>query len=79
MADKDGKDGDDHSPSSLNEQESAFSYDEVLEHIGELGAYQLRTFFALLMPCFFFGLMIMCYTFTAGIPQYRSISSFIFI
>lgn len=60
----------------LTEHETPFSYDEVLEHIGQLGPYQLRTFLALLMPCFFFGLTIMCYTFTAGIPQYRSVCNF---
>ena len=56
-----------------NQNETPFSYDEVLEHIGELGPYQLRSFLVLLMPCFFFGLTIMSYTFTAGIPQYRSV------
>ena len=55
----------------LNHQEISFNYDEVLEHIGQLGPYQLRALLVLMMPCFFFGLIIMCYTFTAGIPQYR--------
>jgi len=54
-----------------NQNETPFSYDEVLEHIGQLGPYQLRSFLVLLMPCFFFGLTIMSYIFTAGIPRYR--------
>ena len=58
--------------------ETPFSYDDVLEHIGHLGRYQLRTFLILLMPCFFFGLTILNYTFTAGIPQYRLVSHFHF-
>ena len=58
--------------------ETPFSYDDVLEHIGHLGRYQIRTFLILLMPCFFFGLNILNYTFTAGIPQYRLVSHFCF-
>ena len=51
--------------------EKSFSYDDVLEHIGQLGHYQLRTLFLLLLPCLFFGLTILSYTFLGGIHQYR--------
>ena len=49
----------------------SFSYDDVLEHIGPLGRYQLRTLILLLFPCLFFGPTILSYTFVGGIPQYR--------
>ena len=51
--------------------ENSFSYDDVLEHIGQLGRYQLRTLILLLFPCLFFGPTILSYTFVGGIPQYR--------
>ena len=51
--------------------ENSFSYDDVLEHIGPLGRYQLRTLILLLFPCLFFGPTILSYTFVGGIPQYR--------
>jgi len=57
--------------STAKQSETTFSYDEVLEHIGQLGRYQLCTFLVLLLPCFFFGLTILSYTFVGGMPQYR--------
>lgn len=49
----------------------AFNYDEILEHIGQLGKFQWHTFLWLCLPAFFPGIIVMSYTFTGGIPAYR--------
>lgn len=48
-----------------------FNYDNILEHVGQLGQYQLRTFLWLCVPAFFPGIVVMSYTFTGGVPDYR--------
>ena len=47
------------------------SYDEILEKLGQMGKFQLRTFLWLCLPAFFPGIVIMSYTFTGGTPNYR--------
>ncbi|XP_046657878.1 organic cation transporter protein-like [Daphnia pulicaria] len=49
----------------------AFNYDDILEHVGQLGKYQLRTFLLLCLPAFFPGIVVMSYTFTGAVPNYR--------
>lgn len=52
-------------------QGEAFNYDDILEHVGQLGKYQLRTFLLLCLPAFFPGIVVMSYTFTGAVPNYR--------
>jgi hypothetical protein len=67
------------STDSINQKEStidsrkgeAFNYDDILEHVGQLGRYQLRTFLWLCLPAFFPGIVVMSYTFTGAVPNYR--------
>lgn len=49
----------------------AFNYDDILEHVGQLGKYQLHTFLLLCLPAFFPGIVVMSYTFTGAVPNYR--------
>lgn len=51
--------------------ETPFDYDEILNHLGQLGKYQLYTFLWLCVPAFFPGIVVMSYTFTGGVPNYR--------
>ena len=62
------------------QEQEPFNYDDILDHIGQFGRYQLRSFIPLCFPAFFFGIVIMSTPFTAAIPLYRYafISSFIF-
>lgn len=53
------------------ETSEAFNYDDILEHLGQMGKFQLRTFLLLCLPAFFPGIVIMSYTFTGGVPKYR--------
>lgn len=48
-----------------------FNYDDVLKHIGQMGKYQRYTFLLLCLPALFPGIIVMSYTFTGGIPNYR--------
>lgn len=48
-----------------------FNYDDILKHIGQLGSYQFRTFLLLCLPALFPGIIVMSYTFTGGMPNYR--------
>lgn len=48
-----------------------FNYDDILEHLGQMGKYQLFTFLWLCVPAIFPGTVVMSYTFTGGIPSYR--------
>jgi OCT family organic cation transporter-like MFS transporter 4/5 len=71
---------DENSSDSISQKEStiedlrkgeAFNYDDILEHVGQLGKYQLRTFLLLCLPAFFPGIVVMSYTFTGAVPNYR--------
>ena len=48
-----------------------FNYDDILEHIGQMGKYELYTFLWLCLPVLFPGIIVMSYTFTGAIPNYR--------
>ena len=49
-----------------------FNYDDIMElHIGQLGKFQLRSFLWLCLPALFPGLIVMSYSFTGGVPDYR--------
>ena len=52
-------------------EEEAFNYDDILEHVGQIGKYQLHTFLWLCLPAFFPGIIVMSYTFTGAVPNYR--------
>jgi len=57
----------------VNEQKSneeAFNYDDILEHIGGLGKYQLLISMLLLIPGFFPGIVVMSYSITGYAPKY---------
>ncbi len=56
---------------SVDSRGEAFNYDDILEHVGQLGKYQLRTFLLLCLPAFFPGIVVMSYTFTGAVPDYR--------
>lgn len=68
-------DEDDSTKSQQNDlktqQGESFNYDDILEHVGQLGQYQLRTFLWLCVPAFFPGMVVMSYTFTGAVPDYR--------
>jgi len=49
----------------------AFNYDDILNHIGQMGKFQLRSYLLLCFPCLFFGPVIMSYLFIGAIPRYR--------
>lgn len=53
--------------------EEAFNYDIILDYIGQMGKYQFHTFLWLCLPAIFPGCIIMSYTFTGGMPDYRYI------
>ena len=55
----------------LNGAKNPFNYDDFLEHIGQAGPFQRRTTLLLCWPAFFFGIIIMCSTFTGAVPRYR--------
>ena len=48
-----------------------FSYDAILDHIGQLGTFQLLTCVLLCFPIFFADIASMCYIFTGAVPEYR--------
>lgn len=52
-------------------KKTVVNYDEILEKLGQMGKFQLRTFLWLCLPAFFPGIVIMSYTFTGGTPNYR--------
>jgi OCT family organic cation transporter-like MFS transporter 4/5 len=49
----------------------AFNYDDILEHLGQLGKFQLRTVLWLCVPALFPAFVTMSLTFTGGVPDYR--------
>jgi len=55
----------------LDDPKKKFNYDDFLEHIGQVGPFQRRATLLLCWPAFFFGIIIMCSTFTGAVPRYR--------
>ena len=53
------------------ETDADLNYDEILEHLGQLGKYQLRTYVLLCFPILFPSIIIMSYSFIGGVPNYR--------
>ncbi len=49
------------------------NYDEILDHLGQLGRYQLRSYILLGFPLLFSSIIVMSYSFTGGVPHYRYI------
>ena len=56
---------------ALLDDPKKFNYDDFLEHIGQVGPFQRRATLLLCWPAFFFGIIIMCSTFTGAVPRYR--------
>ena len=50
-----------------------FNYDDILEHLGQLGKFQLRSFLWLCIPALFPAFVVMSLNFTGGVPNYRLI------
>lgn len=55
----------------LSDEDEVFNYDTILEHLGPMGKFQLLTFLCLCVPAFFPGIVMMSYTFTGSVPNYR--------
>lgn len=51
--------------------ETPFDYDDILNHLGQMGKYQLHTVLWLCLASLFPGIVVMSYTFTGGVPYYR--------
>lgn len=50
----------------------SFNYDRILEeHLGPLGRFQRRIFLWLCIPALAPGIVILSFTFTGGVPNYR--------
>ena len=56
---------------SENNKAEPFNYDSILEHLGQLGKFQLRCFLWLCIPATFQGAIVMSIIFTGGVPDYR--------
>ena len=50
---------------------SDLNYDEILEHLGQLGKYQLWSYLWLCLPMLFPSIIVMSYSFIGGVPEYR--------
>lgn len=48
-----------------------FNYDKILEYLGQIGKFQLHTFLWLSIAAFFPGIVILSFTFTGAVPEYR--------
>ena len=46
-------------------------YNDILDHIGPAGRYQMRIFLLLCLPVVFTGPMMLSYSFTGAVPTYR--------
>ena len=57
--------------SNETKAEEPYNYDDILEHIGQIGKFQLRICLLLCIPAFTPGMVVMSYTFTGAIPHYR--------
>ena len=61
-------------PSTLSESAQIFNYDYIMEkYLGGLGKYQFPFLFWLCFPIASSSIIIMCYSFTGGVPDYRLI------
>ena len=60
------------STNEINQErnEEPFNYDDILDHIGQLGKSQLLASILLLIPGLFPGIVVMSYTITGYIPKY---------
>ena len=52
-------------------EQEAFNYDIILDHIGQMGKYQLRTCLWLSIPFIFSTMGVVSYSFIGAIPQFR--------
>ena len=52
-------------------KEEAFNYDDILEHIGQMGPSQLCVCLLLFIPCIMPGAAVLTSTFTGFIPHYE--------
>ena len=52
-------------------EQEAFNYDIILDHIGQMGKYQLRTCLWLSVPAIFSVFGVMSFSFIGAIPQFR--------
>lgn len=43
----------------------------MLEELGEMGKFQIRTYILVCLPVLFAGANSLSYVFTAGVPNYR--------
>ena len=55
-------------------QGEPFNYDDILEHLGQIGKFQLRSFLWLCLPAIFPGFVTMSLIFTGGVPNYRLVT-----
>lgn len=46
-------------------------FDNMLEELGEMGRFQIRTYILVCLPVLFAGANSLSYVFTAGVPNYR--------
>jgi len=56
---------------SIEKVVEPFNYDEILEHVGQLGKYQLWSYLWLCLPMLFPSIIVMSYSFIGGVPEYR--------
>ena len=55
-------------------QGEPFNYDDILEHLGQIGKFQLRSFLWLCLPAIFPGFVTMSLIFIEGVPNYRFVT-----
>jgi len=49
-----------------------FNYDDIMElHLGQTGKFQFTAFILLCLPALLPGPVLMSYTFTGAVPEYR--------
>lgn len=46
-------------------------FDDMLEELGELGAFQIKVYTLVCIPVLFAAANSLSYVFTAGVPNYR--------
>ena len=61
----------DSAPNNTSKSEEPFDYDAILEHVGQIGKFQLVTCITLCYPAIFTSTIVMSYAFTGFIPEYR--------
>ena len=49
-----------------------FNYDDIMDlHLGQMGKFQFTAFILLCLPALLPGPVLMSYTFTGAVPEYR--------